>query len=139
MKIKQIRFISIKNAIFHINGRSFPSFLGYVYEQQAVRKLFKKGKVICFAINGKAYTNTKSCSTCSNPFCRSWLRLHFIINDQLFALDLPQRLIPFYKNFLTSIKAKNKPPIDLFLSFSLKVVNHEWILTIKKVPLNFLK
>ncbi len=132
MKIKQLHFISIKNATFHINGRSFPSFLGYVYEQHTVRKLFNDGKIICFSINGKASTNTKSCSTCSNPLCRSWLRLHFIINDQLFALDLPKKLIPYYKNFLASIKAKDKLPFDLLLSFSLQVVNHEWILTIKK-------
>lgn len=132
MRIKQINFISIKNAAFHINGRSFPSFLTYVYEQHTVRKLFKDGKVICFSINGKNSTAAKSCSTCYNPFCRSWLRLHFIINDDFFALDLPQKLIPFYKNFLASIKAKDAPPPDLLLSFSLTMLNHKWILTVNK-------
>lgn len=133
MKINLIQFISIKNATFHINGKSFPSFLAYVYEQHTVRKLFKDGRVICFSINGKAASNTKPCSTCSNPFCRSWLRLHFLINNECFALDLPQKLIPFYKNFLASIKANDKPPIEMLLSFSLKTVNREWILTITKV------
>jgi hypothetical protein len=133
MKINQIQFISIKNAAFHINGRSFPSFLAYVYEQHIVRKLFKDGRVICFSINGRAASNTKPCSTCSNPFCRSWLRLYFIINDDYFALDLPQKLIPFYKSFLASIKAEDKPPIDMLLSFSLKIVDHEWVLTITNV------
>ncbi len=132
MKINLIQFISIKNATFHINGKSFPSFLAYVYEQHTVRKLFKDGQVICFSINGRAASNTKPCPTCSNPFCRYWLRLHLIIGDGLFALDLPQKLIPFYKNFLASINEAHPSP-DMLLSFSLKVINREWILTIAKV------
>lgn len=131
--MKGLKFISIKDAAFHLNGNCHHCILANIHSHQFVRKLFSGGNLVCFSRNGVNSTSGKSCLSCDHPQCRSWLRLFLKIDEVNYALDLPQRLIPAYKHFLESGRINTgRIPFNVWATFSLQPQDGVWIFSIDK-------
>ena len=132
--LMKLKFISIKDARFHLNGDSYPSIIATIHSHQFVRKLFFNSKLICFSPDSIFSTAKKSCLSCKRFGCRNWLRLFLIIDDQNYCLDLPQKLMSVYYHFIDSNKINTTTsPINVEATFSLKCDCHKWILSIERI------
>jgi len=75
----------------------------------------------------------KSCLSCDHPLCRRWLRLLLMIDGQNYGLDLPQRLIPAYRDFLNSARITTvRAPLNVLATLSLESKGGVWTFSIHK-------
>lgn len=72
-------FISVKGDHFARDGKEIPSLRVMIQKIQPVRKLFRKGELICYSMDGRISTHGKYCLFCDDKFrCQKKLRLSML-------------------------------------------------------------
>lgn len=74
-------FVSVHAEQFVMDGCSYPALLCLIQKAQPIRKLFERGKLLCYSMDGKvAHARKTYCVFCPDAFrCQRKIRLSLIV------------------------------------------------------------
>lgn len=101
-------FVAVKGDCFAFDGNETPTLRVMIQKIQPVRKLFRKGELICYSMDSRISTHGKYCLFCEDKFrCQKKLRLSMLdINQPEFQpiiLDINQASFASLDEFIRKV------------------------------------